>query len=244
MPWRAVALPPPLRQQFVRQSSAAWGDIYSMPTIAYDRGTMSNRSTEQSEAASARDDFARRLRELRILRGFRTARSLARTLEIDENRYTRYERAEVEPDLDMIRRICATLAVSPSELLGPEEAAATARNGGTSRRGSAPRGRSERTALEPANGFALSAAAWDLAETAIRARARDATTAGKVDASPLADVSQTGTLYRTIMQQPFEAITMLLQEPAVMRATPEVATGLRERIDQLVRHLKHSPGSG
>ncbi len=205
---------------------------------------MSNRSDHQSEAAGARDDFARRLRELRILRGCRTARSLARTLEIDENRYTRYERAEVEPDLEMIRRICATLAVSPSELLGPEEAAASARNGQSTRRGPAPRGRGERGAAAPANGFALSAAAWDLAEAATRARIRGADSTAKSVASPLADVSQTGTLYRTIMQQPFEAITMLLQEPTVLSAPPDVASGLRERIDQLVRHIKHAPSGG
>jgi transcriptional regulator with XRE-family HTH domain len=72
----------------------------------------------------ARQDFARRLRELRVPRGFKTARSLARALEIDENRYTRYERAEVEPDLALIRRICETLRVTPNELLGTPSAAA------------------------------------------------------------------------------------------------------------------------
>ena len=41
-----------------------------------------------------RRNFARRLRELRVLSGYKTARSLARTIGIDENRYTRYERAE------------------------------------------------------------------------------------------------------------------------------------------------------
>ena len=61
--------------------------------------------------------FARRLRELRVPRGYRTARSLARALGIDENRYTRYERAEVEPDLQLLIRICEVLAVTPNDLL-------------------------------------------------------------------------------------------------------------------------------
>lgn len=61
--------------------------------------------------------FARRLRELRVPRGFRTARSLARALGIDENRYTRYERAEVEPDLALLLRICEVLTVTPNDLL-------------------------------------------------------------------------------------------------------------------------------
>lgn len=51
-------------------------------------------------------------------RGFPTARSFAKALEIDENRYTRYERAEVEPDLGLIARICALLRVTPNDLLG------------------------------------------------------------------------------------------------------------------------------
>ncbi len=207
-----------------------------MPTIAYDRLTMSNRSPDQPAAASAREDFARRLRELRILRGFRTARSLARALEIDENRYTRYERAEVEPDLEMIRRICATLSVFPGELLGPGEPNTGGRPATPSRRG-----RSERSQPEPNTGLALSSAAWDLAEAVIGARARESG-ATNAEASPLADISQTGTLYRNIMQQPFEAITVLLQEPAVSNAGPDAASGLRERIDKLVRHIKHAPG--
>lgn len=50
-------------------------------------------------------------------RGYRTARSLARALGIDENRYTRYERAEVEPDLALIMRICEVLSITPNDLL-------------------------------------------------------------------------------------------------------------------------------
>ena len=58
------------------------------------------------------------MRQLRIENGFPLARQLARALGIEENRYTRYERAEVEPNLTLIRRICETLRVSPNELLG------------------------------------------------------------------------------------------------------------------------------
>lgn len=69
-------------------------------------------------APDARRLFAERLRQLRIENGFPLARQLARALGIEENRYTRYERAEVEPNLTLIRRICETLRVSPNELLG------------------------------------------------------------------------------------------------------------------------------
>jgi transcriptional regulator with XRE-family HTH domain len=68
---------------------------------------------------AVREHFAKRLKELRIPRGFPTARSLSRALGIDENRYTRYERAEVEPDLSLLLKICALLRASPNDLLIP-----------------------------------------------------------------------------------------------------------------------------
>jgi transcriptional regulator with XRE-family HTH domain len=71
----------------------------------------------EARLQTVRPYFAQRLKELRTARGFRTARSLARALEIDENRYTRYERAEVEPDLTLLVRICETLGVTPNDLL-------------------------------------------------------------------------------------------------------------------------------
>lgn len=72
---------------------------------------------ENSSAPPIRGLFARRLKQMRIPRGFPTARSFANALEIDENRYTRYERAEVEPDLSLIAKICRVLNVSPNDLL-------------------------------------------------------------------------------------------------------------------------------
>jgi transcriptional regulator with XRE-family HTH domain len=63
-------------------------------------------------------EFARRLRQLRIERGFIHARTFARALGIDENRYTRYERAEVEPTLALIYRMCELLEASPNDLFG------------------------------------------------------------------------------------------------------------------------------
>jgi transcriptional regulator with XRE-family HTH domain len=72
-------------------------------------------------APAVRVEFARRLRELRTERGFRHAREFARVLGIEENRYTRYERAEVEPSLTLIHKMCVTLQVSPNDLLGYNE---------------------------------------------------------------------------------------------------------------------------
>lgn len=69
------------------------------------------------KSSDVRARFAQRLRAIRIPRGFKTARSFAQALEIDENRYTRYERAEVEPDLRLLMRICALLGATPNDLL-------------------------------------------------------------------------------------------------------------------------------
>ncbi len=72
---------------------------------------------KKSEPTQTTERFARRLRAMRIPRGFKTARSFAAALGIHENRYTRYERAEVEPDLETLMRICDTLGASPNDLL-------------------------------------------------------------------------------------------------------------------------------
>jgi len=73
--------------------------------------------TTNSISPPIRAIFAKRLRAMRIPRGYPTARSFAAALQIDENRYTRYERAEVEPDLSLLAKICTLLAVSPNDLL-------------------------------------------------------------------------------------------------------------------------------
>ncbi|HZN28595.1 MAG TPA: helix-turn-helix transcriptional regulator, partial [Xanthobacteraceae bacterium] len=69
-------------------------------------------------APEVRSRFAKRLKSMRTQRGFGRARYFARSLGIEENRYTRYERAEVEPNLTLIHKMCETLRVSPNELLG------------------------------------------------------------------------------------------------------------------------------
>src|SRR5882672_10370283 len=69
-------------------------------------------------APEVRSQFAKRLKIIRTQRGFDRARYFAKSLGIEENRYTRYERAEVEPSLTLIHKMCATLHVTPNELLG------------------------------------------------------------------------------------------------------------------------------
>ena len=67
-------------------------------------------------SSEVRIQFGVRLKSLRLSAGFRTARAFAEALELDENRYTRYERGEVEPNLTTICRICSVLAIQPNDL--------------------------------------------------------------------------------------------------------------------------------
>jgi transcriptional regulator with XRE-family HTH domain len=84
-----------------------------------EKAPMTTQTPIPTPVPAVREHFAKRLKELRIPRGFPTARSLSRALGIDENRYTRYERAEVEPDLSLLLKICGLLRASPNDLLIP-----------------------------------------------------------------------------------------------------------------------------
>ena len=77
-------------------------------------------------APEVRSQFAKRLKDTRVQSGFPRARYFAKSLGIEENRYTRYERAEVEPSLTLIHKMCETLRVSPNELMGFAEYAGPA----------------------------------------------------------------------------------------------------------------------
>ena len=52
------------------------------------------------------------------------ARNFARALGIEENTYTRYERAEAEPNLTLIDKICNVLRITPDALFGRDMPAA------------------------------------------------------------------------------------------------------------------------
>jgi transcriptional regulator with XRE-family HTH domain len=62
--------------------------------------------------------FAKRLKQQREKGGYARARAFAEAIGVEENRYTRYERAETEPDLTLIQKICETLRITPNELFG------------------------------------------------------------------------------------------------------------------------------
>jgi len=93
--------------------SCALSDDYNLCRICESESTM-----PKTLAPEVRSQFAKRLKAMRVHGGFERARYFAKALGIEENRYTRYERAEVEPSLTLIHKMCEVLRVTPDELLG------------------------------------------------------------------------------------------------------------------------------
>jgi transcriptional regulator with XRE-family HTH domain len=170
-----------------------------------------------------RHHFAQRLKELRAARGFRTARSLAQALDIDENRYTRYERAEVEPDLALLMRICEALRATPNDLLvgwaqpSPERAlegfAEKAESaGGEAGLASADADRNERRGR-------VRALAWRLASEVVSWRAKPE--------APLTALRTKFRLFAEIERDPFAFIGRLAEDPALAEREPQAGPDRR-----------------
>lgn len=203
--------------------------------------SMNSQNRSDDSVPAARLEFARRLRELRIPRGFRTARSLARSLDIDENRYTRYERAEVEPDLTMIRRICETLNVTPNDLLCDVGSSADDHPLSSPATHSADQASADATQKVVRHHHSpIPTAAWLLAEVAMELRGDLRAKHGPVAprSSALAIMAETGRLYRALMEQPFETIADLLSEHAIADANPALAQSLQERMEAFMALVK------
>jgi transcriptional regulator with XRE-family HTH domain len=158
--------------------------------------------------------FAQRLKELRAARGFRTARSLAQALDIDENRYTRYERAEVEPDLTLVMRICEALRATPNDLLlGWAQPGADRPLEGFAEKAEAaspdPRQAELAAAGAEVSGRRASprALAWRLAGELARSRAPSE--------APLTTLRTKFRLFTEIERDPFSFISRLAEDPAL-----------------------------
>jgi transcriptional regulator with XRE-family HTH domain len=167
-------------------------------------------------APAVRAQFAKRLRALRAQRGYERARHFAQSLGIEENRYTRYERAEVEPSLTLIYEICQKLAVTPNELLGfadgearplkpmpLETAAAPALAGDTG-----------------TGGADLRALAWQLASEAAHIQA-ESRGAAKPANDPLRLVRDTSHIYSRLEQDPFGTVAEIVNDPALLEVAGE-----------------------
>jgi transcriptional regulator with XRE-family HTH domain len=185
----------------------------------------------EARPRSVRQQFAHRLKELRHARGFRTARSLAQALAIDENRYTRYERAEVEPDLALLVRICQALGATPNDLLGDggqpggeRRIAGFAEPAGTALapRPPPPAGPAERDSARARR----RALAWQLAGEWAKARAQPG--------APLAALQAKSRLFADIERDPFAALARLADDPALAALPPGDQARLAALTDELI----------
>jgi transcriptional regulator with XRE-family HTH domain len=185
----------------------------------------------QMLAPEVRSQFAQRLKSLRTQRGFDRARYFARSLGIEENRYTRYERAEVEPSLTLIHKMCETLRVSPNELLGfadlrhqhPSnvpgfadtslEEFATAHGGEAGGKGVDP----------------VSSLAWNLAGEAVAIR-HEHGARSKAAADPLAVLRDTGALFSSLQSEPFKTVAEILNDTALKNVDAKHKAKLAELI--------------
>jgi transcriptional regulator with XRE-family HTH domain len=179
-------------------------------------------------APNVRAQFAKRLKIIRTQRGFDRARYFAKSLGIEENRYTRYERAEVEPSLTLIHKMCATLHVTPNELLGfaefNDEGAFQNTPGMAESSSESARGR-----VQAASNGNVGSLAWRLASEAATIHSEQASR-GKSPEDPLANFRETAALFQKLQADPFGTVAEIVDDPAVKGAPAARKTAMAELI--------------
>jgi transcriptional regulator with XRE-family HTH domain len=183
---------------------------------------------------AVREHFAKRLKELRIPRGFPTARSLSRALGIDENRYTRYERAEVEPDLSLLLRICGLLHASPNDLListgGFEDPQRPFTAEPSSEAGHARSHNAQHaSASEPLRQRAI---AWQLASELVGCGVVAGHPAAAGD--PMARLQLIKTLFAEIESDAFGTISRILDNARMKTVAPSDAGKISSLVEELI----------
>ena len=192
-----------------------------------------------TQAPQIRTTFAKHLKALRIPRGFSTARSFANALEIDENRYTRYERAEVEPDLSLLVKMCLLLDVTPNDLLDASVAPGLAPGFGD--------GTAEPIMQPASNGRAgnghhngnghanpnvlRSALAWRLAEEVVKLE-------NTPDLNPINKVGRVSKLFAEIDADPFSYVANIATDPRVSAMDTLVAEQFAVLAEALIASAK------
>ena len=174
-------------------------------------------------APQVRLQFAKRLKNMRVEGGFQRARYFAKSLGIEENRYTRYERAEVEPSLTLIHKICEILRVSPNELLGFVEYSGEARTPGFHE----PQGDFAHREPPSEAGRHAELLAWRLASEITSIRNRQRTNPG----DPLAAARETGRLFQLLRSDPFNTVAGVLSDEGLKDLDPERKGELAKLVD-------------
>jgi transcriptional regulator with XRE-family HTH domain len=194
------------------------------------------RGMSQTLAPEVRARFAQRLKTLRTQRGFDRARYFAKTLGIEENRYTRYERAEVEPSLTLIHKMCETLRVSPNELLGFPDL--RHHGGSVLAEASASDGTRGHGEMGGKGTDPVSLLAWSLAAEAVTSRGRSVKS--KPVGDPLAALRETSALFSSLQAEPFETVAAILGDAALKDIGAEHKTRLAELIEAYTESISHA----
>jgi transcriptional regulator with XRE-family HTH domain len=186
-------------------------------------------------APEVRSQFAKRLKEMRVQNGFLRARYFAKALGIEENRYTRYERAEVEPSLTLINKICEILRVSPNQLLGFAESEGSGLPGfseGAQRAdGSAEDGRTRQLGL----------LAWRLASETVAIRSNQRT-AKNAPGDPLAITRDIGSLFQKLREDPFGTVAEIVADDTLKRLDSDRKTELAGLIEAYTESVAKKSG--
>jgi len=182
-------------------------------------------------APEVRSQFAKRLKTIRTQRGFPRARYFAKTLGIEENRYTRYERAEVEPNLTLIHKMCQTLGVSPNELLGfgeprPGRHEAIPGVAEESREDEGFSPEPEAAGIQP---DPLGSLAWSLAAEIVTIRQRHAGRGKAGDT--FAALQETSALFAALRAEPFRTVAEIVND----RALKDVDGANKARLAELAQ---------
>jgi transcriptional regulator with XRE-family HTH domain len=175
-------------------------------------------------APEVRSQFAKRLKTMRVHSGFERARYFAKALGIEENRYTRYERAEVEPSLTLIHKIWEVLQVSPNELLGFAEVGA-----GFNMGFSEPQ--AEYGAAGAPSERHFETLAWRLASEV--AAVRNGHRGGRESGDPFAVTRDTGKLYQSLLKDPFNTMASIVAEDALKGLDAERKADLARLVDAI-----------
>lgn len=188
-----------------------------------------------------RKRFAQKLTLLRERAGYRTRRAFARAIGIDENRYTRYERAEVEPNLQLLVTIADGLKASPNALLGyigePQSSLGAHRAPGFADDTDArdplapPRDDVSRDRVPGATNPILEAACWKLADHVAHL---DPPT-GDDGAARLKALQAASAEYKALMADPFGRVAQLVADDRVMTSSDAHKDAIATLAEDVIR---------
>lgn len=170
-----------------------------------------------------REKFPQNLRLLRISRGFARARHFAEAIGIGENRYTRYERGEAEPNIELIYKICDVLKAAPNDLFGIGEARAASRSDPGQRPGFAELPQAGPPLSTPSQD--RQSAGWHLSrELALLEM-------GEGSGSPTEQLKATAAIFLELDRSPFHVIARVLSGPVAQAKPPEALKVVNDLVD-------------